>query len=147
MDTLQIYQKCKKLPFGNRIMAYLVCRRIPYFLSIKPRVDALEVGHVEVSMTERKAIHNHLPSIHAIALCNLCELAMALVTDVTIPKNFRFIPVGMRVEYKAKAKGVVRAFSDMKPEDYQVGRVDVPVHIFDGNNINVMSAVITVDVK
>jgi len=147
MKTLDLYNKLSGYPFGKYIFAYFFCRKLPYFFSIKPLITELEVGKAVVQMKERRAVHNHLSGIHAIALCNLCEAAMAMVTEATIPKNMRFIPVAMTVEYKKKAKGVIRGVSEIKPEDFKVGKVDVPVNVFDENDINVMSAIITLDVK
>lgn len=147
MKTLDLYNKLSSYPFGKQLFSYFFCRKLPYFFSIKPLVTELEVGKAVVQMKERRAVHNHLRGIHAIALCNLCEAAMAMVTEATIPKNLRFIPVAMTVEYKRKAKGVIRGISEVKPEDFKVGKVDVPVNVFDENDVNVMSAIITLDVK
>lgn len=147
MGTLQLYQKLSGYPLGKHIFAYFFCRKLPYFFSIKPLITELEVGRAVVQMKERRSVHNHLRGIHAIALCNLCEAAMAMVTEATIPKGLRFIPVGMTVEYKKKAKGVIRGISEIRPEDFKVGKVDVPVDIFDENDVNVMSAIITLDIK
>jgi acyl-coenzyme A thioesterase PaaI-like protein len=147
MKTLELYQKLSNYPFGKKLFAYFFCRKLPYFFSIKPLITELEVGRAVVQMKDRRSVHNHLRGIHAIALCNLCEAAMAMVTEATIPKNLRFIPVGMTVEYKKKANGTIRGISEIRPEDFKIGKVDVPVHVFDGKDINVMSAVITLDIK
>lgn len=147
MDTLQLYNKLQKFPFGKRIFSYMLCYRIPYFFSIKPLVLELQEGKSVVQMHERRSIHNHLQTIHAIALCNLCEAAMAVVTDVTIPKNLRFIPAGMTVEYKRKAKGTVKAISRIQRSDFHIGNTNVPVDVYDEENVNVMSAVITLNIK
>lgn len=147
MNTLQLYTKLNRYPFGKQLFAYFFCRKLPYFFSIKPLITELEVGRAVVQMKDRRSVHNHLRGIHAIALCNLCEAAMAMVTEATIPKNLRFIPVGMTVEYKKKANGTIRGISEIKPEDFKVGQVDVPVHVFDEKDVNVMSAIITLDVK
>ncbi|WP_269431109.1 DUF4442 domain-containing protein [Photobacterium gaetbulicola] len=41
---------------------------------------------------------NHLNAVHAIAMFNMAELAGGMMTDVSIPVNSRWIPVGMMVE-------------------------------------------------
>lgn len=147
MDTLNAYKKIEKFPFGKRIFMFFVCVRIPYFFSIKPTIVDIKEGRTVVEMKERRKVHNHLKTIHAIALCNLCELSMALTTEVTIPKNLRFIPTAMTVAYKKKAKGTMRAISEIKKSDFRVGDTDIQVDIYDTNNINVMSAVITLNIK
>jgi len=147
MDTLAQYNKLKKYPLGKWFFSYMFCRKLPYFFSIKPLVIELEEGRAVVQMKERRAVHNHIPSVHAIAQCNLCEAAMAMVTVVTIPDNLRFIPVGMTVSYKKRAKGILRAIAVAQREDYKVGDTDVKVDIFDEQEVNVMSAVITLNIK
>ena len=72
---------------------------------------------------------------------------MALTTEVTIPKNLRFIPSGMTVSYKKKAKGTMRAISQANKNDFKVGNVDINIDVFDEKNINVMSATITLNIK
>jgi acyl-coenzyme A thioesterase PaaI-like protein len=125
----------------------MVCLKIPYFFNIKPSIVELEEGRAVVQMKERRSVHNHLKTVHAIAMCNLCEFAMAVVTESTIPKNLKFIPVGMSVEYKRKAKGTLRGITQIRKEDFKVGDVGISVDVFDENDINVMSAVITLNIK
>lgn len=147
MEALKLYNKLISYPFGRRIFTYLFCRRLPYFFSIKPLVLDLQEGTATVRMKERRSIHNHIPTIHAIALCNLCEVAVALTTTVTIPDHLRFIPAGMTVKYKKPARGIVRAIARVKKEDFKVGETDIFADVFDEKNENVMSAVITMNVK
>lgn len=72
---------------------------------------------------------------------------MSLVMDVTIPGNLRFIPAGMTVVYKKKAKGILKAISEVEPSDFKPGETDVKIDVYDENNFNVMSAVITLNIK
>ena len=125
-----------------------MCQRLPYFLSILPKVLELESGRSVVQMKERRSVHNHLRTVHAIALCNLCELSMAMTIEATIPGNLRYIPVGMQVSYKKKAKGVLQAFSEVKASEFQAGNdLDIHVDVFDEAKVNVMSAVICLNIK
>ena len=98
-------------------------------------------------MTERRSIHNHIKTVHAIAMCNLCELAMGLATMAAVPKNLAWIPKGMNVEYKKIAKGTLQAVVKIDESHFKVGDVAIPVDIFDEKNVNVMSATITLYVK
>lgn len=62
---------------------------------------------------DRRRVHNHLGTVHAIALCNLAELSADVMTDATIPLDMRWIPKGMssyfHVMPKAKDGYAVRA--------------------------------------
>jgi acyl-coenzyme A thioesterase PaaI-like protein len=86
-----------------------ICFKAPYFASISPRIDVLEAGRCEASLRHRRRVTNHLGTVHAIALCNLAELAGGLMTDASIPASMRWIPKGMTVEYLKKATGTMRA--------------------------------------
>ena len=147
MGTLKLYHQLSAYPLGKRIFSYLFCKRLPYFFSIKPLVIELKEGRSVVQMQERRSVHNHLRSVHAIALCNLCEAAMAIMSNATIPDHLRFIPIGMTVSYKKKANGTLRAIAEIDPRNFQVGKLDVPVNVFDQHEVNVMSATITLDIK
>ncbi|MEF3082776.1 hotdog fold domain-containing protein [Luteimonas sp. SMYT11W] len=96
-------------PGGAWLFGVLVCRKAPYFASIAPRITALEEGRGEATMRHRRAVTNHIGTVHAIALCNLAELIGGLTTDVSIPASMRWIPKGMTVEYLKKAVGTMTA--------------------------------------
>lgn len=89
---------------GKRLFSFLVCRKAPYFGTIKPLFEELEPGRCVVFMKKRKSVTNHLKTVHAIAMCNLVELAGGICVDVSVGKDIRWIPKGMTVEYIALAK-------------------------------------------
>ena len=66
-----------------------------------------------VRLRQRRAIQNHIGTVHAIALCNAAELAGGLATDATIPDSMRWIPKGMTVRYLKKALGDLRATAEV----------------------------------
>ena len=94
---------------GRWLFARLICFRAPYFGSIAPRILELEPGRCVVRIRDRRRVHNHIGTVHAIALCNMAELAGGLATDATIPDAMRWIPKGMSVRYLKKAKGTMTA--------------------------------------
>ncbi len=86
-----------------------ICFRAPYFSTIAPRFVALESGRCEVRMRDRRRVHNHIGTVHAIELCNLAELSGGVMAEATMPPGMRWIPKGMTVEYLSKAVGMMRA--------------------------------------
>jgi acyl-coenzyme A thioesterase PaaI-like protein len=108
-SVLALYRRITRWPAGQWLFSRGVCWQAPYFASIAPRVDVLEPGRCEATIRHRRKVTNHLGTVHAIALCNLAELAAGLMTDATIPASMRWIPKGMRVEYVKKAVGTMRA--------------------------------------
>lgn len=108
-SVLTLYRRITRWPLGHWLFSRMVCLRAPYFASIAPRFVALEPGRCVVRIRDRRRVHNHIGTVHAIALCNMAELSAGMMTDVTIPAGMRWIPKGMTVEYLAKAKGAMHA--------------------------------------
>jgi len=108
-SVLSMYRRVSRWPAGHWIFSRLVCLKAPYFATIAPRFVALEPGRCEVRIRDRRRVHNHLGTVHAIALCNLAELTAGVMTDATLPGGMRWIPKGMTVEYLRKATGTLHA--------------------------------------
>ncbi|NNF51787.1 MAG: DUF4442 domain-containing protein [Gammaproteobacteria bacterium] len=107
--VLELYRNFARFPMGKWLFSKLVCLRAPYFSSIAPRFAELGPGAALVTMRNRRRVRNHIGTVHAIAICNLCELAAGTMTEVSMPRGMRWIPKGMTVEYLAPAKTSLRA--------------------------------------
>lgn len=103
-SVLAFYRRVERWPAGRWVFSRLICLKAPYFTTIAPRFVALDVGRCEVRIPDRRRVHNHIGTVHAIALCNLAELSAGLMAEVTVPPGMRWIPKGMSVEYLAKAR-------------------------------------------
>ena len=145
---LDVYSKCTKLPFGKIVFSKLVCLKAPYFGTIKPRFQDLRPGYCEITMKNRRAVHNHLKSVHAIAMCNISELAAGTMLEVSLPKNIRWIPKSMRVEYlkiaRTDLKAVCRISTDSldRPQE-----LPMTVHVTDTGGGEVFRAAITMHIS
>jgi len=84
-------------------------------------------------MRKRRTVLNHLGTVHAIAMCNMAELAGGTMTEVTIPATHRWIPKGMTVEYlkKATTSLVAIATPESKPDWSTPGQYTVGVVVMD----------------
>ena len=103
-----LYRRLSRWPAGRWLFSRAVCLKAPYFATIAPTVTVLEPGRCEVRMRDRRRVRNHIGTVHAIALCNMAELAGGLVTDASLPSGMRWIPKGMTVQYLKKAAGTQR---------------------------------------
>lgn len=142
--VLSLYQKLEHKPFGKRIFSGIVARMAPYFTTIRPRVHDIRANHITVSMKKRRAVHNHLKTVHAIASCNLCEFAAGLCMEASIPSHRRWIPMGMDVAYLKKAETDITATCDLSWVDWDhCEKVPCVVSIKDTRGVEVVKATIT----
>ncbi|OUS30862.1 DUF4442 domain-containing protein [Gammaproteobacteria bacterium 45_16_T64] len=148
MDTLNLYNKVSKLPAGKDIFSVAVCGIAPYFRSIKPKIQDLRPGYCSVEIKNRRSVQNHLKTVHAIAMCNMAELAGGMMTDASIPEGSRWIPAGMTVKYVKKAKTNLTAVADGSQLNWQTeGDLVVPVIVTDTSGEVVFTADITMNIK
>ncbi len=146
--VLQLQTKLKAKPFGMAIFSRILARMAPYFKTIKPRVIELRPNYMKASMQKRRAVHNHLKTVHAIASCNLCEFTAGICMEASIPKHRRWIPVGMEVAYLKKANTDLTAVCDLSDVNWDTcDHVKCDVSVKDTEGIEVVKAVITMKVS
>lgn len=143
--TLSTWQRLSKKPAGKWAFSRLVCWKAPYFGSIRPAFVELRPGYCEVLIKKRRRVLNHIGTVHAIAMCNMAELAGGTMTEVTVPAGYRWIPKGMTVEYIAKAETNLKAVArtDPLPQFAAAAELPVTVTVTDSANQAVFRAVIT----
>ena len=143
--VITIWQRMTRWPGGRWLFARIVCWKAPYFGSIRPAFEELRPGYAVVRIRKRRAVLNHIGTVHAIAICNMAELAAGTMTDATIPRTHRWIPKGMSVEYLNKAETDLKAVAriDPLPDFGDAQDVPVTVSVTDARDQEVFSAVIT----
>jgi len=145
--VLRMYNTLCGFPLGRYFFSKIICVIAPYFRTIKPRFIELKPGYCEVTMKNRRAVRNHINSVHAIAMCNLCELVGGTALDVSLPGHLRWIPRGMKVEYLKIAKTDLRGTCTISENAVTgEGPLPVTVHVTDKNGTEVMRAIIDMHV-
>ena len=130
LNLMAAYRTLDRVPFvGRRAFSVLYQFAAPYFLTIPASIVDVEPGVARATMAETPWIRNHLGTVHAIALCNLAEYTMGAVAEATIPSTHRWVPKGMTVEYKAKARGTMRATATLELPVQLEPRAELPVII------------------
>jgi acyl-coenzyme A thioesterase PaaI-like protein len=146
--TLRAWMRAQRSAFGRWLFARTVARRAPYFGTLKARFLDLQPRLCRVAMRKRRAVENHIGTVHALAMGNLCELAAGMCTEVTIPTAMRWIPRGMTIEYLAKAESDVTATARLDKSEWPgAENIGVPVSVHDVNGKEVVRAVISMYVS
>jgi acyl-coenzyme A thioesterase PaaI-like protein len=127
--VLRHWQWTSRLPAGDRLFSRLFAWRAPYVASVRPRFTVIEPNHAELVVRDRRRVHNHHGTVHAIALCNGLEAAMGALAEVTIPRRKRWIPKGMQVSYTAKATSDVTCIAESDADAWAGEDPDVPVRV------------------
>lgn len=136
-----LLQKLKKFPMGLWLFTRAICLKAPYFASIRPTFTVLEPGRGEARICKRRAVQNHLGTVHAIAMANLCELVAGTTLEITVPGTHRWIPKSMKINYLAKATTDVRAVTKINIQTWpDTGSENVLVEVFDDKNTLVVNA-------
>ncbi|HET7415404.1 MAG TPA: hotdog fold domain-containing protein [Arthrobacter sp.] len=136
-STYGLYRKVIALPFGRQIFSAAYMYKVPYFRSVRPRIVEMAPHRAVVQIKKRRAVHNHIGTLHAIAIANGLEAAMGLLAEATVAKGMRWIPRGIQLDYLAKVPDDVRCLAETDAQDwdkdapFQV-EVRVSAHLRDG---------------
>lgn len=134
-EIAKLWTKTTTLPVlgpkvGKKIFSAIYSQVAPYFASIRATVVTLEPNKAELVIKDRRRVHNHIGTVHAIALCNGLEMAMGAMAEVTVPAAKRWIPKGMTVSYTAKAAGDVTCFAETTQAQWDEAEGDLPVRVW-----------------
>ncbi len=129
MKVLDLYQRANRVPvIGRGAFSLAFALKAPYFLTIAPTLVELRPNHAEVRVRKWWGVHNHIGTVHVIALANGMEMAMGALAEASIPPHLRWIPKGMQLEYLAMSSSTMLATADTDPADWEgPGEVEVRV--------------------
>lgn len=148
--TYGMWRKLADRPLGRQLFSAAMYARVPYFGTVLPTVREMRPGYCEVTAPKWWGVHNHIGTFHAIAACNLAEVAMGMLAEATVPPSHRWIPKAMTVRYLAKARTSLRAVAEVaSPPVFGPDTFDltVPVSIRGTDGTEVVHADITIQVS
>ena len=124
-ELLGIWNQLTRWPGGRTLFGAVVGWRVPYAGSIKADVVKLTYGEATVALPDRRAVRNHLNSVHAVALVNLGELTANMALMSMQPSSGRWIVTRMEADYLKKARGRLTARCTVAPQDWSQDGTEV----------------------
>ncbi len=140
-DVLIAFKSLKKLPGGVLILSKIVNRVAPYFQTVDPIIESLNTRICTANMKKRKSVENHIGTVHVIAICNGLEFVMGVLAEASVPKNLRWLPKGMQVNYLAKADSDIKLTATIE-KDWEVGDFEIKVQAHRKDGILVVDGTI-----
>lgn len=140
--VLRRWNSFSAYPGGKWLFSRAFASFAPYFKTINPLIEELRPNFAQAKLRKRRAVENHIGTVHAIAVCNLLELVMGACAEASIPKNLRWIPRGMNIDYTAKAGTDIIGTAEIDPAQWRPGDLDVQVTARDVSGVVVAKGVI-----
>lgn len=141
-DVLFAFKTLKNVRGGLTLLSKVVSRVAPYFQTVNPIIQKLDLNVCEASIKKSKSIENHIGTVHVIAICNGLEFVMGVLAEASVPQHLRWLPKGMSVNYVAKADSDIKLVATIE-EAWKVGDMQVKIDAYRADGQPVVQGYIT----
>ena len=108
VDLVTWFKRMNAFPMGSHALDRVLWRVVPFNQILKPHVLDVTLDEVRVGLKMRKALHNHLGSLHAGVMFTLGEYAQGLLIMANSgAMGAELILVRLTIDYVAKGRGDV----------------------------------------
>lgn len=143
-DVWIAFKSLKK--FSMELMvSKLVSNFAPYFLSLNPKIERLDVD-ICVALIFKSKVGDHNGIIQAITICHGLEFVTRELAEASIPKNLSWKTKGMQVNYLAIADSDIKLIA-ISEDEWKVGDVRVKIQAQKMNGAAVVNGTITLEVS
>lgn len=123
-----LFQALSGVPQGKRLFSLAFSQFAPYFATIHMNVVEMKPHFAQVTIPKRRRVHNHIKTVHVIAIANGLEAAMGLLAEATTPEGMRWLPKGMDLRYTGLANSDIVCTATTTEADWAAAP-DVPVTV------------------
>jgi acyl-coenzyme A thioesterase PaaI-like protein len=128
-------------PLRTRARTLLLSRVVKFVGTAKLSIDELSAERAVVTVKNRRIVQNHIGGVHAAAMALMAETATGFVVGMNVPDDRVPVIKSLKVEYKKRASGGLRAVATLTPEQIErmrttdKGEVSVAVQVTDDAGI------------
>jgi acyl-coenzyme A thioesterase PaaI-like protein len=106
-------------PLRTRARTLLLSRVVKFVGTAKLSIDELSAERAVVSVKNRRIVQNHIGGVHAAAMALIAETATGFVVGMNVPDDRVPVIKSLKVEYKKRATGGLRAVATLTPEQIE----------------------------
>lgn len=103
-------------PLRTRARSALIGRMVRFVGTAGLSIEELTHSRAVVFVRNRKAVQNHIGTIHAAVMALIAETASGFVVGMNVPDDRVPVIKSMRVDFVKRASGSLRAVAELTPE-------------------------------
>jgi acyl-coenzyme A thioesterase PaaI-like protein len=109
-------------PLQQRARSLVLGRMVKFVGTARLDIEELTAARAVVSVKNRRLVQNHIGGVHAAAMALLAETATGFVVGMNVPDDRVPLIKSLKVEYKKRATGGLRAVAELLPEQIEAIR-------------------------
>jgi acyl-coenzyme A thioesterase PaaI-like protein len=124
-------------PLQTRARSLLLGRVVKFVGTARLAIEELTAERAVVTIKNRTLVQNHIGGVHAAAMALLAETATGFVVGMNVPDNKIPLIKSLKIEYKKRATGGLRAVAELNADQMHAvrtqdkGEVNVRVTVTD----------------